>query len=143
MKSIFAHFLFLLIFLLIDSFSFSIAQIIDYEMLVSSRNTNSVKRFDGQQGTYIDDFVSVNSGGLSLPQDIRTGPMGSSVLGRGNTSVLMFNKVTGDFIKSFTKGYSLDNPTKITFGPDGNLYVSQWGTTKNKIVRFNQQQGNS
>jgi sugar lactone lactonase YvrE len=49
----------------------------------------------------------------------------------------MYERVSGDFIKQFTSGYSLDNPTKISFGPDGKLYVSQWGTTKNKIARFN------
>jgi DNA-binding beta-propeller fold protein YncE len=110
----------------------------EYEMLVSSRNTNSVKKFNGITGDYIDDFVSQNSAGLSLPQDIRTGPDGNILVsGRGNTSILMYDRVTGDFIDSFTRGYTLDNPTKITFGPDGNLYVSQWGMTKTKVVRFN------
>jgi len=138
MKAIITRFIFLLLIFLFEFYSASLAQIIDYEMLVSSRNTNSVKRFDGQTGTYIDDFVSVNSGGLSLPQDIKTGPEGNLLVsGRGNSSVLMFDRVSGDFIKSFTKGYALDNPTKISFGPDGDLYVSQWGTAQNKIARFN------
>jgi sugar lactone lactonase YvrE len=138
MRLKFTHCVFPLIIFLINSYSSSFAQIIDYEMLVSSRNTNSVKRFNGQNGEYIDDFVPANTAGLSLPQDIRTGPEGNILVsGRGNTSILMFDKVSGDFIQPFTSGYTLDNPTKITFGPDGNLYVSQWGTMKNKVVRFN------
>jgi len=110
----------------------------EYEMLVSSRNTNSVKRFNGITGEYIEDFVPSGSGGLNTTQDIKAGPEGNVLVsGRGNTSILMYDRVTGDFIDSFTKGYVLDNPTKISFGPDSNLYVSQWGTTKNKVVRFN------
>lgn len=116
----------------------SIAQTTEYEMLISSRNTSSVKRFNGQTGAYIDDFISPGSGGLSLTQDITTVPDGNILVsGRGNTNVLMYDRVTGAFIQSFTNGYVLDNPTKITFGPDGNLYVSQWGTSHNKVVRFN------
>lgn len=113
-------------------------QTITYEMLVSSRNTNSVKRFNAQTGSYIDDFISSNSGGLNTTQDVIKGPEGNILVsGRGNTRILMYDKTTGVFLMPFTNGYALNNPTKITYGPDSNLYVSQWGTTNSKVVRFN------
>ncbi len=114
------------------------AQATEYEMLVSSRNTSSVKRFNAQTGDYIDDFISTASGGLNTTQDVISGPGGNILVsGRGNTNILMYDKSTGDFIGPFTNGYSLNNPTKIAFGPDGNLYVSQWGTSNQKVARFN------
>lgn len=116
----------------------SVAQTADYEMLVSSRNTHSIKRFNAQTGEYKDDYISPGSGGLSTPQDVIEKPDGNILVsGRGNTSILEYDKTSGAFIKPFTTGYSLDNPTKIAFGPDGNLYVSQWGTSNQKIARFN------
>lgn len=109
-----------------------------YEMLVSSRNTHSVKRFNAQTGAYIDDFISSGSGGLSTTQDLKIGTTGDILVsGRGNTKILQFDKTTGDFIMNFTSGYNLDNPTKISFGPDGNLYVSQWGAGNSCVAKFN------
>ena len=37
---------------------------------------------------------------------------------------------------SFSSGYTLIDPTKMTFGPDGLIYVSQWNPQPAKIVRF-------
>jgi streptogramin lyase len=114
------------------------AQTSEYEMLVSSRNTHSVKRFNGHTGDFIDDFVSAGSGGLSTTQDLIAMPDGNILVsGRGNTSVLMYERASGDFLQPFTSGYTLDNPTKIALGPDGNLYVSQWGSSQSTVARFN------
>lgn len=108
------------------------------DLYVSSRNTNSVKVFDGETGVFITDFVQAGSGGLNATQEVAFGPDGNLyVSGRGNTTILQYDRSTGDFIGNFTTGYQLDNPTKMTFGPDGNLYVSQWGAQQNKIARFN------
>jgi sugar lactone lactonase YvrE len=112
------------------------------ELFVSSRNSNSVKRFDGMTGAYLGDFVATGSGGLSMTQEVRFGPDGSLyVSGRGDTSLLRYDGVTGEFLGNATKGYKLDNPTKMTFGPDGNVYVSQWGAQRNKVARFNAASG--
>ncbi|MCB0726156.1 MAG: T9SS type A sorting domain-containing protein [Ignavibacteriae bacterium] len=108
-----------------------------YEMLVTSRNTHSIKRFNGTTGEFIDDFIAAGAGGLNSVIDIDEAPDGNIIVsGRGNTSLLLFDKETGEFIKTFTSGYSLDNPTKIAYGPDGYIYVSQWGTVGREVVRF-------
>ena len=113
------------------------AQMVNVELFVSSRNTNSVERFNGETGEYLGDFVPSDSGGLSATQEVRFGTDGNLLVsGRGNSHILKFDGVTGAFIGNFTSGYDLDNPTKMTFGPDGNIYVSQWGTAKKKIARF-------
>jgi hypothetical protein len=106
-------------------------------LFVSSRGNHSVKYYDGQTGAPLGDFVSTGSGGLNTAQEVLFNPAGNLIVsGRGNLNILEFNGETGDFIGPFTSGYDLDNPTKMTYGPDGDLYVSQWGVSKNKVARF-------
>lgn len=122
--------------------SMAVSQTIQYEMLVSSRNNHSVKRYNAQNGEFIDDFIVSGAGGLNTTQDLIIGPEGNILVsGRGNTQILLFDKSTGDFIMPFTSGYNLNNPTKISLGPDGNLYVSQWGSGNTSILRFNGMNG--
>lgn len=105
-------------------------------LLVSSRNGDDVQRFNGETGDYIDDFVSFQSGGLSAPQEILLFDGKLLITGRFNDNILAYDGITGDFLGDFSSGYALDNPTKMTLGPDSLLYVSQWGQTKSKVVRF-------
>ncbi|MCZ6702248.1 MAG: hypothetical protein O6940_04315 [Ignavibacteria bacterium] len=75
---------------------------------------------------------------MNATQEVAFGPDGHLyVSGRGNSSILKYDRSTGEFIGNFTTGYQLDNPTKMTFGTDDYLYVSQWGNQQNKVVRFN------
>lgn len=112
------------------------------EVLVSSRNTHSVKRYDFVTGAFLGDFVQPGSGGLSFPQEVLLHSDGSLlVTGRGQTAVKRYHRETGAYLGNFTTGYPLDNPTKTTRGPDGLLYVSQWGTTQNKVARFDAESG--
>ncbi|RIK52892.1 hypothetical protein DCC62_32670, partial [candidate division KSB1 bacterium] len=108
------------------------------DLFVSSRNTNSVKRYDGQTGAYLGDFVKPNAGGLNATQEVLFGLDGHLLVsGRGNRHILKFDRYTGNFLGNFTSGYDLDNPTKMTLGPDSLLYISQWGQIKRKVARFN------
>lgn len=111
-------------------------------LYVSSRNTNSVKRFDGRSGAFVGDFVAEGAGGLRATQEVAFGPDGQLyVSGRGNVHILRFDGETGGFLGPFTSGYELDNPTKMTFGPDGKLYVSQWGEKRAAVARFDARTG--
>ena len=59
-----------------------------YELFVSSRNTASVKYYDGTTGAYKGEFVPPNSGGLSSTQEVAFGLDGHLyVSGRGNTAI--------------------------------------------------------
>ena len=108
-----------------------------YDLLVSSRGTSSVKRFDGETGAYVDDFIAPGAGGLAVTQEVRQGPDGRIyVTGRGNDAILAYDPRTGDFLGAFTTGYLLDEPTKTTFADDGRVYVSQWGQTKSSVAVF-------
>ncbi|MEZ4777404.1 MAG: T9SS type A sorting domain-containing protein [Bacteroidia bacterium] len=107
------------------------------DIFVSSRGTHSVKRYNGNTGQYIGDFVTPNSGTLNSPQEVLFHPNGNLlVTGRFNNAVKIYNGQTGAYIGNFTKNYPLDNGTKMSWGPDGYLYISQWGITKSKVVRY-------
>lgn len=113
------------------------AQTKTYDLLVSSRTTNSVKRYNGQTGAYIDDFIAADAGGLNTTQEVLLGPDGHLyVSGRFTNAILKFHRRTGELLGAFTSGYTLDQPTKMSYGPDGHLYVSQWGQQKSAVARF-------
>jgi len=106
-----------------------------YDLLVSSRATSSVKRYDGETGAFLGDFIAPGAGGLSLTQEVRIGPDGSVfVTGRGNSTVLRFDRRTGTFLGPVTSGYPLDQPTKMTIA-EGRIYVSQWGQVRSSVAR--------
>lgn len=106
-----------------------------YDLLVSSRATNSVKRYDGHTGAYVDDFVPPGSVGLSQTQEVLIKGSDILVVGIGTSAVLRFDRRGGPG-SPFTSGYALNGPTKANWGPDGNLYVSQWGDTQSSVAVF-------
>ena len=59
----------------------------------------------------------------------------------GSDSVLRYDATTGFFIDEFVPAGSggLDNPTGMTFGPDGHLYVSSWNT--DQVLRYDRTTG--
>ncbi|MBK8194528.1 MAG: hypothetical protein IPK76_15415 [Lewinellaceae bacterium] len=122
--------------------AFSTTPSLAQQVFVSSRNTHSVKLYDFATGNFLKDIVTPGSGGLSLPQEVLLHPDGFLlVTGRGNTAIKKYNSVTGDYLGNFTSGYALDNPTKTTIWQDSLLYVSQWGVSQNKVVRFDLKTG--
>lgn len=113
----------------------TVESIAQQTILISSRTTHSVKEYS-LAGQYLGDFVGANSGGLSRPQEVFFLNGVLLVTGRDNTAIKKYNAQTGAYLGNFTSGYALDNPTKTTIGPDGLIYVSQWGNVQNKVIRF-------
>ena len=106
------------------------------EVLVNSRGTNAVFRYD-LGGNYLGEFIAAGAGGLIGPEDILFHPDGTVlVTGFGNAAIKRYNGSTGAFIGDFSSGYALATPSKMSIGPDDLIYVTQWGTTQNKVVRF-------
>lgn len=106
------------------------------DLFVSSSLTHSVKRFDGETGAFLGNFILRRAGGLDNTQECIFGPDGHAyVVGFGNNAVLKFHGATGESLGAFSSGFLLSGPTKATYGPDGDLYVSQWGGTR-RVVRF-------
>ena len=113
-----------------------------FNILVSSRNTNSVKMYDGKTGEFLGDWVDPKENGLVAPQQLSLAPGGYVLIsGRGNNALMKYDRRTSKFLGDFTSGYTLDNPTKFSFSPKGKIYVSQWGAQHSSVVRFDAQTG--
>lgn len=109
------------------------------QVLVNSRATHSIQKYDAN-GNYLGDFITPNSGGLSAPEDIVFHPDGTVlVTGANNAAIKRYDGTTGTFIGNFSTGYALNIPSKMSIGPDSLLYVTQWGGTADKVIRFNLQ----
>jgi sugar lactone lactonase YvrE len=105
-------------------------------LLVSSGETDSVIRYDGTTGAFIDIFAS--GGGLDYPNGMSIGPDGNLYVGSAiNNRVLRYDGTTGAFIDTFIAAGSggLKEPDGIVFGPDGNLYVSSRETV-DRVLRY-------
>ena len=74
-------------------------------MYVGSTTKNTVLRYDGATGGFIDVFVLPGSGGLIVPVDLVFGPDGNlyvaSAENNGNGSVLRYDGHTGAFLDAF------------------------------------------
>jgi sugar lactone lactonase YvrE len=107
----------------------------DGNVYVSSPHQNSVFRYDstgaplpaaGQTGAV---YIPASSGGLTTPCGIIFGPNGNLlVCSRDTNQVLEYQGPAGaspgTFLGAFVTITNGDSPKELTFGPDGNLYVS-------------------
>ncbi len=107
-----------------------------YEVLVNSRGTDAVHRYD-TSGNFLGEFIASGSGGLVGPEQVLFHPDGSVlVTGFGNNAIKRYDGLTGDYLGDFSSGYALEAPSKMSIGPDSLIYVTQWGTVQQKVVRF-------
>jgi DNA-binding beta-propeller fold protein YncE len=85
------------------------------DLLVTSFFTNSVLRYDGKTGDFVDAFIPPASGGLDGPNGLLVAPNGSVfVSSYNNNSVLRYDGITGDPL-----GLS-GQPDDAVFVPSGN-----------------------
>jgi uncharacterized protein (TIGR03118 family) len=132
----------------------------DGNLYINSHLTNSVLRFDGATGDPRPapgqsgaDFVPLGSGGLLQPSGLVFGPDGHLYVGAhdpsaGHGAVLRYDETTGDplpapgqtgaFFVPIDSG-GIANPTALTFGPDGNLYVDS--RRNSRVLRFDGRTG--
>lgn len=74
----------------------------DGNLYVSSAGTDSVLRYDGETGAFLDEFIPAGSGGLDNPVGLAFGPRGRLyVASRSTDSVLRYDGRTGQFIDQF------------------------------------------
>ncbi len=106
------------------------------DLLVCSRNTNSVLRYNLTTGALLGVFVTAGSGGLSQPFGIAYGPDGRVYVTSGTSAVLRYNGTTGAFVSVFvtTGSGGLANPRGILFKPDGNLLVCSF--SGNRVLQY-------
>ncbi len=101
-------------------------------------NYNKVFRFD-EQGNKLANDIPATSAGLLFPTGIAVSPSGNIyVSSAGSGSILFYDGQTGSPLPSPQSGGSAGlfaslggaSPAQLAFGPDDNLYVSEYfGTT--------------
>jgi len=113
----------------------------DGNFYVTSFNTNSILRYNGQTGAFMNTFAT----NLNGPHAAIFGPDGNLyVASIFSASILRFNGVTGASIGTFVPNGSggLFEPRTMIFGPDGNLYVGSGNSPSTfNILRYNGQTG--
>jgi DNA-binding beta-propeller fold protein YncE len=111
---------------------------------VSSANTDAVLRYNGQTGTFIDQFVPSGAIGIVRPTDLLV-HSGQLYVGAWSGDVHRYDLATGAFIDKFvgTGSGGLVQPAGIDFGPDGNFYVADadFSAQHNVILRYDGQTG--
>jgi WD40 repeat protein len=87
----------------------------DDNLYISTESADSVLRYNGTTGAFIDTFVSAGSGGLNGANGIEFGPDGNLYVAGGfSDAILRYNGQSGAFLDVFATG-PIDAPQYFTF----------------------------
>ena len=119
----------------------------DRNLYVTSFFGSSIQRFNPYTGASLGTFIPKGSGGMSIPITMAFEPADHNLYvvtnGMGGGDIRRYNGKTGAPLGLFVphgRGGLVD-PGDITFGRDGNLYVTN--NSANSIMRFNGKTGAS
>jgi hypothetical protein len=108
------------------------AQAATPDLLVSSRFSDNVLRYDGQTGAFKAVFASGN--GMDNPNGIAFGPDGHLYVGLGDSGrVMVHDGVSGAWLRDFVTpagSGGLTGARAITFLPDGDLLVASGASSQ-------------
>lgn len=108
-----------------------------YEVYVTSGfgATSSVKKFDAN-GNYLGDFIASGASPIDWPQDIVfiNNDTEAIVSSLNNNAIFRFDGTTGAYIDTFAS--NIAGPTRMKIGPDGSLYVLEWGGNDSRVLRY-------
>ena len=104
-------------------------------ILVTSHVTDDILEYDSDTGDYLRTFA--NTGDLTGPIDLIVSPYSNNVLVTCELidSILEYDISTGDYVGVFASGNGLSRPTRMTYGPNGNLYVTSRYT--DEVIQYN------
>ena len=104
--------------------------------LVGSEGTQSVERYNGTTGAFIDNFIPAGTGGLGAPEGIAQQPGNGAILvaSYGTNQILAYDATTGVFDGVFATA-NISDPVALGIGPDGDLYVAN--RASDTVDRYN------
>ncbi len=104
------------------------------ELLVSDNFGDQILRYDATTGAFLGVLVTNNpvaNGGLSGPIGMRLSTTGTLlVTSQFTDEVLEYNRFTGQYLGKWTspgQGANLNQPADLRFGPNGNMYIANFG----------------
>jgi hypothetical protein len=108
----------------------------DGHLYVASRDNDSVLRYDGQSGDFLDVVVPSGAEGLDHPWFLAFGPDDKLyVAGLWSENIVRYDPASGVVDTFIPSGGALHAPKGMVFDADGNLYVanSDLGTTDTSL----------
>lgn len=96
------------------------------DFYLSNFGTNSIRKYDGETGALLGDFVSPNSGGLFGPLDNLFLPNGELLVSSFNTGSVKRYDANGNYIDDPITNLP-GGPQGLVLGPDGYLYAGDFG----------------
>jgi len=117
----------------------------DNNLYATDFANNSVKRFNGTTGAYIDDFITAGSGGLFRPEDLIFDNNKVYVSQLEGGGVKVYDATTGDFLNSIATTVPGTNTSLaaavMTLDSSGKLYI---GSVFNdsRVLRYDPTNGN-